>query len=216
MKQHPQIDTLINEIRELADSVGSQVPQAAEAAITGNDTAAEAVINQAQDWNRRKIQIKEKCLEIAPSGTPMEDLHHVSALGTVTHELSQIGILTKKVAHQTGVIALLGLPSTARDISLLAKLAATSCAKAINAVLSQNAEEAHAAREDCATLTIIHRRLAARFDAAFGQPGIPIKALLAGCVVVSSLGQIGSHCNRIADVSIGQHEGSPTVLTVSL
>ncbi|MEI6563104.1 MAG: PhoU domain-containing protein [bacterium] len=217
MKQHSQIDALKNEIRELADSIQSQVPQAAEAAITGNDTAAESVISHAQNWNRRKIQIKEKCLEILPFQTPTNDnLHPVSALAIIAHELGQIGVLTKKVAHQTGAIALLGLPATARDISLLAKLAATSCAKAINAVVSQNANAAHATREDCATLTMVHRRLTARFEAALNQPGIPIKALLAACVVVSNLGQIGGHCNRIADMSLDQHNGETVGLTVSL
>lgn len=216
MKHHPQISALANEIRELADSIQSQVPQAAEAAITGNDTASESVISQAQEWKRQKILIKEKCLKIEPFETPMDDdLHHLAALNTITHELDQIGVLTKKVAHQTGVIALLGIPATARDISLLATLAATSCAKAINAVLSRNAEEAHAAKEDCATLTTVHRRLATRLDTALGQPGIPAKALLEGCVVVSSLGQIGNHCNRIADLSLGQHEGEPFCLTVT-
>jgi len=216
MNQNLQIDTLKNEIRELADSVQSQVPRAVEAAITGNDMAAESVIRQALDWTRHKIKIRETCLEIAPFETLMDDnLHHVSALNTIAHELGQIGVLTKKVAHQTGVIALLGLPATARDISLLAKLAATSCAKAINAALSRNTEEAHAAKEDYATLTMIHHRLAARFDAALGQPGIPLKTLLAGCVVVSSLGQIGIHSNRIADLSIGQRCSGSACLTAA-
>ncbi|MEI6514533.1 MAG: PhoU domain-containing protein [bacterium] len=217
MKQDPQIDTLKNEIRELADSIQSQVPQAAEAAITGNEVAAESVISHARNWDRHKIKIKEKCLEILPFETPMDNnLHPVSALAMIAQELSQIGVLTKKVAHQTGVIASLGLPATARDISLLAKLAATSCAKAINAVVSQNAEEAHATKEDYATLTMVHRRLATRFDAALGQPGIPIKALLAACLVASNLSQIGGHCNRIADMSLGQHDGEPVCLTATL
>ena len=51
------------------------------------------------------------------------------------------------------------------------------------------------------TLTHIHRRLSSRFDAALGQPGIPVAALLAGCVVISSLAQIGGHSDRIASAA---------------
>ena len=80
-------------------------------------------------------------------------------------------------------------------------MATTSCTKAIHAFLSKKVEEAQGAREDYMTLTHIHRRLSSRFDAALGQPGIPVAALLAGCVVISSLAQIGGHSDRIASAA---------------
>jgi len=135
------------------------------------------------------------------------DLGAKADVAKIHHELNQIGILTRKVAHQSGTLSSIGLPAIARDITLLAKLATTSCTKAIQAFLSQNAEEAKAAREDYATLTHIHRRLSSRFDSALGQPGTPVAALLAGWVVISSLAQIGGHSNRIASAIATRPQG---------
>ena len=198
---HAEIEALNRQIRELAELVMNQVRRAAEAAATGNVANAESVARNDMDVELRWERIDETCMTILPLCAPVTaELHSVFGITKVNHELERIGALARRIAHHSGVLALGGLPATARDIALLAKLATVSCARAINAFITQNVDEAHAARQDHALLHEVHKRLSTRFEEALGQPGVSCPALLAGCAVVASLAQIGDHTTRIAKV----------------
>jgi len=196
---HTEIEALNRQTHELAEVVMNQVRCAADAAATGNAAAAERVARNETDVDRRWEHIDEQCMAILPLCAPVAaELHTVFGITKVNHELERIGALARRIAHQSSVLALGGLPATARDIALLAKLATVSCARAIHAFMAQDIDAAHAARQDHALLHEVHKRLSTRFEEALGEPGASAQALLAGRTVVSSLAQIGDHTTRIA------------------
>ena len=199
-----EIDALNGQTRELASLVLNQVRRAADAAATGDATAAETVSGNEDNVSQRLTRIEEECLNILPlCGQSATGLRSVFDVARVNRELGRIGTLAKAIAHQSGVLAQGGLPATARDIVLLAGLATASCTRTIDAVLSRAADAPHAALEDLATIDGIRDRLSTRFEEALRQPGRPAQALLAGLAVVASLVQIGDHTTRIARVMAG-------------
>ena len=120
---------------------------------------------------------------------------------TINQELDRIGILANTVAHQYEIISLIGLPSVSRDVALMAKLASSSCAKAVNACFRKNTNEAYAAQEDYTALAQTYHRLSARFYSALGQPDSPVETLMAGWAVVACIAKIGHHASRIATMT---------------
>ena len=210
MKVHFQgeIESLNRQIRELADRVLDQVRQAAEAATTGNATAAEAVANGDRDVDRREVQIEEECLKILALYAPVADeLRYVFGVTKVNHELERIGDLAKKVAYRAGIMATPGLPRVAGDIAKLAELAVAASTEAIDSFIAQNPDKALAVWEGDAALDKIHDRLCAQFERALEQQGAPAQALLAGRSVVSALERIGDHAARIAKVVLYMRHG---------
>jgi arsenate reductase len=210
MKVHFQgeIEALNRQVRELADRVLNQVRLAAEAAATGDAAAAETVAKGDEAVDRQEVRIEEECLKIlALYGPVADELRYVFGVTKVNHELERIGDLAKKIAHHAGHLSVGTLPSTARDIARLADLAVAATAKAIDAFIAQNADEARSVWEHDAALDDIHDRLSARFEKALGQPGARVRSLLSGRTVVSSLERIGDHASRIAKVVLYMRHG---------
>ncbi|MEI7879499.1 MAG: hypothetical protein WCI95_01370 [bacterium] len=142
--------------------------------------------------------------------TLQSQIHELENLAPNNIQLKQMGFLAKKISHQSGFLPVIGLPATARDITLLTKLAASICTKAVKAFATRNAGEARAAQEDHTTAISIHDRLMARFEKALGQPGTKIEALLAGRSVIFNLAQISHHATLMAGSTMGMPQGSPT------
>ncbi|MEI8352864.1 MAG: PhoU domain-containing protein, partial [bacterium] len=154
--------------------------------------------------NQLLSRIEDECLNILPlCSQTAADLRSVFDVARVNRELARISSLARVIAHQAGILAPGGLPATARDITLMADLAAAACARAVRAVLAQNAGDAHATGEERAMIDGIRDRLSTRFEEALQQPGRQVHALLAGLTVVASLVQIGDHTTRIARVVTG-------------
>jgi arsenate reductase len=210
MKAHFQgeIEALNRQIRELADRVLDQVRRASEAAATGDASAADTVAKGDEAVDRQEVRIEEECLKILALYAPVADeLRYVFGVTKVNHELERIGDLAKKVAHHAGRLTACGIPATGRSIAQLADLAVIATAKAIDAFIAQNADEARAVWERDAALDEIHDRLTTRFEKALGEPNAPVQALLAARAVVSSLERIGDHAARIAKVVLYMRHG---------
>jgi arsenate reductase len=205
---HSEMDALNRRIRELADRVLDQVRRAAAAAAAGDAAVAEVVAKRDEAVDRQEVRIEEECLKILALYAPVADeLRYVFGVTKVNHELERIGDLAKKVAHHAGCLTGSGMPATGRDIAGLADLAVAATAKAIDAFVAQDADEARAVWEQDAALDEIHDRLSARFVKALGEPGVCVQAMLAGRVVVSSLERIGDHAARIAKVVLYMRHG---------
>lgn len=159
------------------------------------------------------IMIKEedKIMTLSFNGeieTLQNQIYELENLAPNNIQLKQMGFLARKISHQSGFLPVIGLPATARDITLLTKLAAATCTKAVKAFVTRNAGEAQAAQEDHSTAISIHDRLMARFEKALGQPGTKIEALLAGRSVVFNLAQISHHATLMAGSAIKMPHGS--------
>jgi len=127
--------------------------------------------------------------------------HLASDVTKINQELDHIGILANNVAHHYGIISLIGLPSVSRDVALMAKLASSACAKAVNACFGNNTKEAYAAQEDYTTLALTYQRLSARFHSALREPDYPVETLMAGWAIIASIARIGQHASRIATMT---------------
>jgi arsenate reductase len=203
--QH-EVNELNRQIRILAEFVQSQVRRAAEAAVTGNPAMEAAVMRADVEVDRREVRIEEECLKIMALYAPVADeLRYVFGATKVNHELERIGDQAKKVAHHARFVAPGAMP--AGDIARLAELATEACAKAIDAFIAQNADEARAVWVGDKALDQIHDRLFGAFEDALGRPGADVRALLAARTLVAGLERIGDHAARIAKIVIYMRHG---------
>ncbi len=210
MKAHFQgeIEALNRLIRELADRVLDQVRRAAEAAVSGNAASGESVAKGDEAVDRQEVRIEEECLKILALYAPVADeLRYVFGVTKVNHELERIGDLAKKIAHHAKFLTPGASPASSRDIAALSDLATAACAKAIDAFIAQNADEARSVWEDDKALDRIHDRLFEHLDAALGRPDSDVRVLLSGRTVVSGLERIGDHAARIAKVVLYMRHG---------
>jgi tetratricopeptide (TPR) repeat protein len=81
-------------------------------------------------------------------------------------------------------------------------------AKAIDAFIAQNADEARAVWESDKALDQIHDRLLRGFEEALGRPKANVGALLAARTLVSGLERIGDHATNIAEQVLYMKEGN--------
>jgi arsenate reductase len=210
MKVHFQheVDDMNRQIREMADVVQSQVRRAAEAAVTGNATTEAVVKSDDLEVDRREVRIEEDCLKLLALYAPVADeLRYVFGVTKVDHELERIGDQAKKVAHYARYLPPGTATETGPDIARLAELATAACARAIDAFIAQNADEARAVWESDQALDRIHDRLLKRFEEALARPKANVGALLAARALVSALERIGDHAARIAKVVIYMRHG---------
>jgi len=201
MKRRDGIDTLNIQIREMTELVADQVKRAADAASSGNARSAASVEHHDLTVIRYGILIEEECLKLLGITPPLEDeRRYVFSASKVKHELVCIGKLARRVAHESRLLGPGGLPATARDMALLADIAARSCTGAIHAFITRNVQATKTVWDEVPTLDDIYTRLCTRFEAAFDQPGVRIPSLLAARTMASSLARVGGHASRIANM----------------
>jgi arsenate reductase len=210
MKEHFQneIKALNERVRDLADRVQAQVRLAAEAAVTGSADAAAAVAKDDEIVDRQEVRIEEECLKIMALYSPVADeLRYLFGVTKVNHELERIGDQAKKISRHAHFLTPVATQDTAREISRLADLATAACASAIEAFISQDADQARAVWLADKRLDRIQDQILASFMEALVRPGADVEALLAGRMIVSSLERIGDYAARIAKVVLYMRHG---------
>jgi phosphate transport system regulatory protein PhoU len=203
-----EVHRVNQDLRALADHVLDQVRCAARATVTGDKTVAAAVCRMDRDADREEVRLEEQCLRLIALHAPTAaEFRYVFGITKVIHELERIGDLAKKVARRADSMTNLSIPSTARDLTLLADLALAAASRAMDAFIAQDADKARSIWEHDPALDDIHDRLQTRLTEALGKSGAPVQSLLAARALVSSLERIGDHATRIAKVAIYTRHG---------
>lgn len=198
---HAEIETISEQIVQLAASVTEEVSRATAALLNGDLFEAQKIIDDDDSVDAGAIEIEENCQRLLALQQPMAgDLRHILAAMWITAELERTGDLACNISKGTRRIFGTELPPRLRGlIAEMSDEAVRLTRLGVDAFTDSDAGLASALHDIDDRLDSLHRTFIQSIFEASVEPGFAVQPAVQLALIARYYERIGDHAVNIGE-----------------